>query len=304
MDLKRTFKKSFVVLLLAVVVAFSLAHMVPDDSDKSAPPLPEVNDVVQVRQADGSVREVALEEYVVGVVSAEMPVSFSQEALKAQAVASRTYVLSRDLVVDDTTSSQVYEDEARRREKWKEDFEANEAKIEACVEATKGEVLTYQGQYISALFFSSSNGKTENNEDYFNTVSVPYLRSVDSSWDLEVSSQVYREKSFTKEELNQIFETDDFTLTILSYKESGRVDQVDVSGKTYTGREIREKLGLASSDFDIEQEGDTYIFHTVGYGHGVGMSQYGAQGMAEEGYDYRTILTYYYQGVEIEKLHS
>ena len=172
------------------------------------------------------------------------------------------------------------------------------------MEATKGEVLTYQGQYISALFFSSSNGKTENNEDYFNTVSVPYLRSVDSSWDLEVSSQVYREKSFTKEELNQIFETDDFTLTILSYKESGRVDQVDVSGKTYTGREIREKLGLASSDFDIEQEGDTYIFHTVGYGHGVGMSQYGAQGMAEEGYDYRTILTYYYQGVEIEKLHS
>lgn len=278
--------------------------MVPDDSDKIAPPLSEVNDVVQVTHSDGSVSEVDLEEYVVGVVSAEMPCSFDEEALKAQAVASRTYVLSRNLVVDDSTSSQVYEDQVAREEKWKENFSTNEAKIEACVEATKGEVLTYEGQYISALFFSSSNGKTENNEDYFNTVSVPYLRSVDSSWDLEVSNQVYREKSFTIDELNDIFQTENFEISILSYKESGRVDLVRIGTREYTGREIREKLGLASSDFDVERGGDSYIFHTVGYGHGVGMSQYGAQGMAEEGYDYREILTYYYQGVEIEKLHS
>lgn len=278
--------------------------MVPDDSDKIAPPLSEVNDVVQVTHSDGSVSEVDLEEYVVGVVSAEMPCSFDEEALKAQAVASRTYVLSRNLVVDDSTSSQVYEDQVAREEKWKENFSTNEAKIEACVEATKGEVLTYEGQYISALFFSSSNGKTENNEDYFNTVSVPYLRSVDSSWDLEVSNQVYREKSFTIDELNDIFQTENFEISILSYKESGRVDLVRIGTREYTGREIREKLGLASSDFDIERVGDSYVFHTVGYGHGVGMSQYGAQGMAEEGYDYREILTYYYQGVEIEKLHS
>lgn len=278
--------------------------MVPDDSDKIAPPLSEVNDVVQVTHSDGSVSEVDLEEYVVGVVSAEMPCSFDEEALKAQAVASRTYVLSRNLVVDDSTSSQVYEDQVAREEKWKENFSTNEAKIEACVEATKGEVLTYEGQYISALFFSSSNGKTENNEDYFNTVSVPYLRSVDSSWDLEVSNQVYREKSFTIDELNDIFQTENFEISILSYKESGRVDLVRIGTREYTGREIREKLGLASSDFDVERVGDSYIFHTVGYGHGVGMSQYGAQGMAEEGYDYREILTYYYQGVEIEKLHS
>lgn len=278
--------------------------MVPDDSDKIAPPLSEVNDVVQVTHSDGSVSEVDLEEYVVGVVSAEMPCSFDEEALKAQAVASRTYVLSRNLVVDDSTSSQVYEDQVAREEKWKENFSTNEAKIEACVEATKGEVLTYEGQYISALFFSSSNGKTENNEDYFNTVSVPYLRSVDSSWDLEVSNQVYREKSFTIDELNDIFQTENFEISILSYKESGRVDLVRIGTREYTGREIREKLGLASSDFDVEHVGDSYVFHTVGYGHGVGMSQYGAQGMAEEGYDYREILTYYYQGVEIEKLHS
>lgn len=278
--------------------------MVPDDSDKIAPPLSEVNDVVQVTHSDGSVSEVDLEEYVVGVVSAEMPCSFDEEALKAQAVASRTYVLSRNLVVDDSTSSQVYEDQVAREEKWKENFSTNEAKIEACVEATKGEVLTYEGQYISALFFSSSNGKTENNEDYFNTVSVPYLRSVDSSWDLEVSNQVYREKSFTIDELNDIFQTENFEISILSYKESGRVDLVRIGTRQYTGREIREKLGLASSDFDVEHVGDSYVFHTVGYGHGVGMSQYGAQGMAEEGYDYREILTYYYQGVEIEKLHS
>lgn len=254
--------------------------------------------------ADGTQSTLELEEYVVGVVSAEMPASFDEEALKAQAVASRTYVLSRGLEVDDTTLTQVYLDPSGRQAKWQDDYATYEAKIEACVKATQGEVLTYEGQYISALFFSSSNGKTENNDDYFDAVSLPYLRSVDSSWDLEVSDTVYRQKAFTTEALSELFQTDQVDMEIISYKPSGRVDQVRVNDRLYSGREIRERLGLASSDFDIEKQADTYIFHTIGYGHGVGMSQYGALGMARAGYDYQEILLHYYQGVQIENLSN
>lgn len=258
---------------------------------------------VQISRQDGSIETVDLETYVTGVVSAEMPASFELEALKAQAVASRTFVMARNLKVDDTTSSQVYYDKTQRQSNWQDDFETYEQKIETAVKETAGEVLMYDGQYISALFFSSSNGKTENNNDYFASASLPYLQSVDSKWDLAYDG-TFRKKSFTSEQLNELFETEQFSLEIISYTQSGRVNEVSVCGTSYTGREIREKLGLASSDFDVSKEGDVYTFETVGFGHGVGMSQYGANGMAAEGYHYDEILKHYYQGVTIEKINE
>lgn len=259
--------------------------------------------MVEINRQDGTIDEVELEDYLVGVVAAEMPAEFELEALKAQAVASRTIVLSRGLSVDDTVSSQVYYDKTQRKNNWQDDYDKYEKKIEAAVKQTAKEVLMYDGKYISALFFSSSNGKTENNEDYFASASVPYLKSVDSKWDLSYDG-TFRTKSFTLEELNRLFQTDAFTIEITSYTKSGRVDQVEVCGKLYSGREIREKLGLASNDFEVKEEDGQFIFETVGFGHGVGMSQYGALGMAKEGYNYREILTHYYQGAYIEKIKN
>lgn len=291
-NLKDLWKKLLLLLVLGGWVALTLSR-------SSSPP--KQTQYVTISRQNGTVETVDLESYVIGVVAAEMPASFELEALKAQAVASRTYVMSRQLQVDDTTSSQVYYDQKQRQENWQGQYEVYESKITQAVQETAAEVMTYNGAYISALFFSSCNGRTENNEDYFASASVPYLQSVDSSWDLSFAG-TYREKTFSLEELNKLFGTSDFTMDICRYHDSGYVATVDVCGTIYTGREIREKLGLASSAFSLIPEGDQITFATVGYGHGVGMSQYGANGMALEGYTYQEILAHYYQGVTIEKI--
>ena len=159
--------------------------------------------IVQV-QTSNQVISIPLEEYLIGVIAGEMPVSFEKEALKAQAVASRTFVLSRNLKVDNTTNSQVYLNEDQMKENWGKQYEQNKKKIEEAIQETKGEVMTYQGKYISALFFSSSNGKTVNSEDYF-TGEVAYLKAVDSHWDTSIDPHNTRKKTFTKKQLADIF---------------------------------------------------------------------------------------------------
>ena len=248
---------------------------------------------------DDAVVSVDLDTYLLGVVAGEMPASFELEALKAQVVASRTFVLSRGLAVDNTTSTQVYLSDEQMRENWQDQYEEKKNKINQAIAETTGEVLMYQGEYISALFFSSSNGYTENNNDYFMGGPLPYLQSVESPWDSNTDPRHTREESFTIEELKKIFDIDEIQFQIVSYKESGRIDMIKVNDQEYTGREIRELLSLASSDFNISFDGDTYTFISTGNGHGVGMSQYGAQGMALEGYNYRDILQHYYTDVEI-----
>lgn len=194
--------------------------------------------------------KVPLEEYVVGVVAGEMPVSFEVEALKAQVVAARTFVLSRKLKVDNTTNSQVYLTDEQMKKNWGDNYQKNKAKIEKAVKETSYEVMTYQGEYISAMFFSSSNGKTVNCEDYF-TGEVAYLKSVDSHWDVSIDPTNERKKTFTKQELAKAFGVTSPNIEITSYTSSGYVKNVIVNGKTYTGREVREKLSLASSCFQI-----------------------------------------------------
>lgn len=289
--------KCGLLLICFLAVGLSLYHQ---KDKKVLPPMEEETIYVEVSTNQG-VKLVSLDEYLIGVVAGEMPLSFEDEALKAQIVASRTFAFSRGLKVDDTTSSQVYLSNDQLRQQWKEDYEKNYLRLKRLVQETKQDVLTYQGNYISALFFSSSNGYTENNEDYFNVSATPYLRSKESHWDLTIDPYNQRIKEYTIDELEKIFGISPISFVIQSYKTSGRVAYVKVGETTYTGREIREKLGLASSDFTIEKQGDHYIFQTSGYGHGVGMSQYGAQGMALEGYTYQDILLYYYENVEIEQ---
>ena len=248
---------------------------------------------------DNNVNYVDLDDYLLGVVAGEMPANFETEALKAKVVASRKFVYNRNLSVDNTTNSQVYLSEDKMKENWGNKYDEYYQKISTAIKETKNEVMKYQGDYISALFFSSSNGYTENVEDYFESSPLPYLRSVDSHWDLTIDPKNTRQVSFTKQELKEKFNCQDINFNIIAYKKSGRVATLSVGGKNYSGRQVREKLGLSSSCFTVEYVSNKYVFTTKGSGHGVGMSQYGAQGMALEGSNYKEILNHYYTNIEI-----
>ena len=191
-------------------------------------------------------------------------------------------------------------DDEKMKVSWNEHYEEYKEKVKKAIKETKGEIITYQGECISALFYSSSNGKSENVENYFIGSAKPYLVSVDSHWDESYDPHFLKEKEFSKTSLKQMF-NGSFNYQILSYYPSGRIQTIKINNQNYTGRQMREKLQLASSDFTIVEKSDSYVFKTKGSGHGVGLSQYGAQGMAKEGYDYQQILKHYYQGVEISK---
>lgn len=266
--------------------------------------------VAVMRTTTETVEDVPLEEYVVGVVAAEMPAEFEMEALKAQSLAARTYTVNHLLYQDgeennydvtDTVQHQVYKSEEELMKQWGSDYDWKIKRVREAVAATKGEILTYEGKPITAAFFSTSNGKTENSEDYWEN-EIPYLRSVESPWDKE-SPKYADQKTFSLQQLSQLLEIDLPNETPIfieeSRTESGRVGKLALEGHTFSGREIREKLRLPSSDFTIKQSNNHLIFTTEGYGHGVGMSQYGANGMAKEGKTYKDIINHYYQGVEI-----
>ena len=263
----------------------------------------EKKTMVTIHRSNGSIIEKELEEYIVGVVAAEMPASFNVEALKAQAVIARTYTLGRiseGKILTDTVSTQAYIDESQMKTKWGSEYSKYYNKIASAVNATKGEYITYNGKYIDAVYHSTSNGKTEDAINVWGN-SVPYLKSVDSSWDKSASSYLKIDnKDFSTLMKILGFTIDDTTeISILSRNSSGRVTEVKIGDNTYTGVELRNLLGLRSTDFDISIEDGKFVIITRGYGHGVGMSQYGANGMANSGYNYKQIITHYYTGVKI-----
>ena len=263
------------------------------------------------RESTGEIKEIYFEDYIVGVLAGEMPVNFELEALKAQAVAARSYALKKMLKnenqeydVIDTVANQVYQDEEELKKRWGSDYIKNLNKIKSAVLETQGEYIAYNGEVIEAFFFSTSTGKTENSEEVF-TSSRPYLKSVDSSWDAKVSPVFQVE--------NDISLNDFYTKLGLPYQEqlqvevvkqtsTGRMKQVKINGVEMSANDVYQKLGLKSTYFHIEQVGTNVHIETKGYGHGVGMSQYGAEGMAKEGFSYDEIIKHYYQGVEIKKL--
>jgi len=199
---------------------------------------------------------------------------------------------------------QVYKSEEELKELWKGDYEWKMKKIKEAVQATKGEILTYEGNPIEPAFFSTSNGYTENAEDYWQNP-IPYLKSVASPWDVE-SPKFEDQAIFTLAEagskLGVTIPNDPNTITNLTRTKSDRVKTVTIAGKQFTGRAVREALDLRSNDFTIEIKDNHIIFQTEGYGHGAGMSQYGANGMAKEGKTYKESLTYYYKGTEVSNI--
>ncbi len=270
------------------------------------------NKVIRVKKtSSGEIINVPLEEYVTGVVAGEMPASFNIEALKAQAVASRTYALKKaqnnkkDYDVEDGTVNQVYIDTNQMKEKWKDNYEKNFSKVKKAVEETSGEVVLYNNNLIDAMFFSTSNGYTENSGDVF-TNNLPYLVSVDSSWDKTESPVFSSTTEVSKNEFLFNLGLDvnsEINISKVNKTSTGRVKTLVINEKEFDSSFVRNAFGLKSTSFEIEVKYDKVIFHVNGYGHGVGMSQYGANGMAKEGYGYQDIIKHYYQNCDVKKIN-
>ncbi len=269
--------------------------------------------------AEGELQEMKLEEYILGVLAGEMPSEFHIEALKAQALAARTYTLMRTKefggegcekhpgadVCTDSTHCQAYKDP--------KNIKVNYEKYKEAVQDTKGEVIVYNDALIDAVFHSTSGGKTENSEDVWSS-KVPYLRSVISEYE-ERSPKLITKKEIKVSEFIATMKNLDSgiklsskniknQIKIIDRSEGGRISSIEIGGKVISGYAVRGALGLNSSNFNITYSGDNILFTVTGNGHGIGLSQYGADGMGRNGSLYTEIITHYYQGVEIIKIEE
>lgn len=260
---------------------------------------------ITVYRSNGSVINLNMTDYLIGVVSSEMPASFNLEALKAQSVLARTYALKAKQTgkkLTDTVSTQSYIDMDQMKNKWGNSFNTYYNKIKNAVENTNGEYLSYNGNYIEALYHSTNNGKTESSLDVFGNY-YPYLISVSSEYDKNASSYL-KAISMPIDTISNklgLSLNNDSVISILSYTDGGNIKEININGNNFSGKKIRELLGLRSADFDISISGNNANITTRGYGHGVGMSQYGANGMANAGYGYKDILSHYYPGTTLTK---
>ena len=261
---------------------------------------------ITVYRSNGSVINLNMTDYLIGVVSSEMPASFNLEALKAQSVLARTYALKAKQTgkkLTDTVSTQSYIDIDQMKNKWGNSFNTYYNKIKNAVENTNGEYLSYNGNYIEALYHSTNNGKTESSLDVFGNY-YPYLISVSSEYDKNASSYL-RTINMPLDTISNklgLSLNSDSVISILSYTDGGNIKEININGNNFSGKKVRELLGLRSADFDISISDNNANITTRGYGHGVGMSQYGAEGMAKKGYTYKEILSHYYQNTNLKKL--
>ncbi len=271
----------------------------------------------------GEVEEVELDTYLCNVVSAEMPADFEEEALKAQAIVARTYTIYKIKnkkhdnadICDDSNCCQAWISKEDRLNRWNEEQrEANWQKIENCVKATQGKIITYNNEPINAFFHSNSGGKTEIPVNVWGGgTDLPYLQVVETSGEDEYS-QYSSQVEFTQEELiNKLKEkysdiTIDFNnqddIKILEYTDSGRVKTIKFGNHNISGTEARTILGLKSTNFGIVRENEKIKFDVKGYGHGVGMSQTGADSMAKQGKNCEEIIEHFYVGVEIKNIND
>ncbi|MEL7570525.1 MAG: stage II sporulation protein D [Eubacteriaceae bacterium] len=312
----------FIIILIFIIIPAlivkSCQHIDDEIEDNSEGTMIKVLDVQHNKALD-----MDLEDYLKCVVAGEMPATFEEEALKAQAVAARTFTIRRmqgttsahpqyDICTDHNCCQAFISKEDRLKAWQNSGLSAADSllrwqKIEEAVDGTKGKVLVYSGELISALYFSASGGKTENSEDYF-VSALAYLRSVDSPYEGTTYTNI--ETTISLKDFLTILKTKypDFkidqskvsqNIKINSYTTGGKVKEIVIGNKNLSGREVRELFDLRSSGFTIKLSGSNIIFTTNGNGHGVGMSQYGANGYAKNGYKYDQILQHYYLGAEI-----
>ena len=279
----------------------------------------EYSTIKLLHSKTGEIQEINLDEYLYGVVSSEMPASFEQEALKAQAVVARTYTIYTIIhsnnkhegasICDDSKCCQAWITKEDRLSKWEEsERETNWNKIVSAVDSTKGKIITYKGEPIDAFFHSNSGGTTEIPINVWGGSGYEYLQSVTTagedsytqySSEVEISKEELEQKVKEKYSDFQINWQEENAIQILEYTQSGRVKTLKVGNKNLSGVEARTIFGLKSTNFEFTINETTIKFNVKGYGHGVGMSQTGADAMAKQGSNFEEIIKHFYTGVEI-----
>lgn len=243
-----------------------------------------------------------LNDYITGVVASEMPALFNEEALKAQAVAARSFATSKIennfLELTSGISDQVYSPNLKLKEKWNDDYNKYYNKIYNCVKSTHNEVIKRDNKILRTYYFSMSNGYTENSQTVFNDTTFTSVKSLEN----ENNPNYKFQKTFSSSDLNKLLNVSNIDIQNIERNETNHVKSITINNKTYTGIEFRKLLNLRSTDFTIEKQDNNYIITTIGYGHGVGMSQYGANQMAKEGSSYKEILNHYYENTEISEI--
>jgi len=288
----------------------------PDETPKIAEKLCTDSERTVTVLVDGEPKKMSVYDYLVNVISAEMPVSFEPEALKAQAVAARSYLQwsmqsgskhENADICSDSSCCQAYLTTEKLRESWGDKFDTCIKRIESAVAETDGEYLCYKGEPALAAFHSSSEKMTEDSSYVWNE--LPYLKSVDtpeSESDVPnfVSTVSLSELDF-RDTVLYLKPSADMTADAMHWvgetvrTESGRVESITIGGEVFSGAELRKLFSLRSTDFELTYADGEFTFTVLGYGHGVGMSQYGANVMAKDGSDYRAILAHYYVGTEL-----
>ncbi len=312
--------------IAAVVLAFSMLFLplaaggmgshgasLPANGNYYLSPLPENHETIRVFiHETGEIKEMTVEDYLFSVVAAEMPALYETEALKAQTVAAYTYAMCKAArseeeydITDDSSIDQAFISREEALAKWGEDAPVYEEKIRSAVKSVLYETITYDGQLILAAYHAISSGKTENAADTWGG-NYAYLTSVDSSGD-KLSPNYLSTAEFTADELKEklseyVVLSGDGSGWIgdISRTDTGTVLTAVIGGKSISGGNIRKALSLRSANFDIERKDGKFIFTVRGYGHGIGMSQYGAHYMAMQGKNYKEILLHYYPGCKVE----
>lgn len=278
--------------------------------------------ITLLHKKEGTVEEVNIDEYLYHVVSAEMPATFEMEALRAQAIVARTYTIFKILnkkhdnadICDDSTCCQAWVSKETRLARWNEnEREANWQKICQAVNSTKGKIVTYENKPINAFFHSNSGGVTEVPVNVWGGTGYPYLQSVETAGE-DGYTQYASEVTLTQNELLDKMKakysdiainfSNPEEIKILEYTDSSRVKTLKIGNHNLSGVEARTIFGLRSTNFEISQEGGNIKFTVKGYGHGVGMSQTGADAMAKQGSTAEEIISHFYTGIEIRDTNS
>ncbi|MDW7674568.1 MAG: stage II sporulation protein D [Bacillota bacterium] len=316
----------FVAMLAVIIVIPSMIGLLLKEEEGEEVVEWEGPEIRLLMHETGEIVTIPLEEYLVGVIAGEMPAAFELEALKAQAVAARTYTVKKMKagindkhpeadICDDPNHCQAWLSNEEMQQRWGlTGYTSYKRKIQKAVSETRGLILTHNGQLIEPVYHSTSGPQTENSEDVWQQA-IPYLRSVPCEWDKE-SPRYQEQKTIAWDTLDRLLGTSltaqpvstlansPNIIKITKSTQTGRAGTVRVGSTELQGTKFRSLLGLNSTNFDIAVSANGVTFTTTGYGHGVGMCQYGANGQAKEGRGFADILTYYYTDVKVMKMQG
>ena len=304
---------AFLTALLCLVMVFTpLICVAVKNSGESPDPIQQNNNgTVTVETLSGKTLQADIKDYLTGVVAAEMPALYETEALKAQAVAAYTYYIWLKENADNADFSisgnsnvhQGYLTDEQMKEKWGNKYESYKKKIEDAVLSVMGECIIYEGQPIMAVYHAISSGKTLSAKTVWGE-DLPYLQSVNAVGD-KLSPDFEAAQAYTQAEMINLLSIKNKKGNLIEKidtDENGYVTEITLGGKSFSGYEFSSLTSLRSPVFTAEYEEDGYVFSVIGYGHGVGMSQYSADYMARQGSSYKEILAHFYKGTYIDKI--